>query len=52
MKRYYIDKSQTENFIQKITKKQIKENWFCNVSVKPYKGKKYDPENTVVICVG
>lgn len=31
---------------------QRKANNFCNVAVKPYKGKKYDPENTVVVVVG
>ena len=52
MKRYYIEKSETENFLKAITAAQQKANNFCNVVVKPYKGKKYDPENTVVVVVG
>jgi len=52
MKRYYIDKQQTENFIQEITRKQKKMKRFCNVSVKLYRGKKYNPSNTVVVCIG
>lgn len=52
MKRYYISKADTEKVIDQITTAQRKANIFCNVAVKPYKGKKYDPENTVVVVVG
>lgn len=52
MKRYYINKADTEKVIDQITAAQRKANNFCNVAVKPYKGKKYDPENTVVVVVG
>lgn len=52
MKRYYINKADTEKVIRQITAAQQKANRFCNVNVKPYKGKKYDPENTVVVVVG
>lgn len=45
MKRYYINKADTEKVIDQITAAQRKANNFCNVAVKPYKGKKYDPEN-------
>lgn len=52
MKRYYINKADTEKVIDQITAAQRKANNFCNVTVKPYKGKKYDPANTVVVVVG
>lgn len=52
MKRYYVEKSSVQNLIERITAAQQKANNFCNVAVKPYKGKKYDPENTVVVVVG
>ena len=52
MKRYYIEKSKMDNFLKEITEAQQKANIFSNVSVKPYRGKKYDPRNTVVIVVG
>lgn len=52
MKRYYINKEDTSRVLQAITQAQVKNNCFVNVSVKPYKGKKYDKENTVVITVG
>lgn len=32
--------------------RERKANNFCNVAVKPYKGKKHDPANTVVVVVG
>ena len=52
MKRYYIEKSKMDNFLKEITAAQQKTNIFSNVSVKPYRGKKYDPRNTVVVVVG
>ena len=52
MKRYYIEKSKIDNFLKEITAAQQKANNFCNVSVKPYRGKKHDPEDTVVVVVG
>lgn len=52
MKHYYIEKSKMNNFLKEITAAQQKANIFSNVSVKPYRGKKYDPRNTVVVVVG
>lgn len=52
MKRYYVEKSSVQNVIERITAAQQKANIFCNVAVKPYKGKKHDPVNTVVVVVG
>lgn len=52
MKRYYINKADTEKVIDQITAAQRKANIFYNVAVKPYKGKKHDPANTVVAVVG
>lgn len=52
MKRYYINKADTEKVIDQITAMQQKANNFCNVVVKPYRGKKHDPANTVVVVVG
>ena len=48
MKRYYINKADTEKVIERITAAQQKANIFCNVAVKPYRGKKHDPANTVL----
>ena len=52
MKRYYVEKSSVQNLIERITAAQQKANISCNVTVKPYKGKKHDPANTVVVVVG
>lgn len=52
MKRYYINKADTEKVIERITAAQRKTNIFCNVAVKPYRGKKHNPANTVVVVVG
>lgn len=52
MKRYYVVKSSVQNLIEQITAAQQKANIFCNVAVKPYKGKKHDLANTVVVVVG
>ena len=48
MKRYYVEKSSVQNLIERITAAQQKANIFCNVAVKPYRGKKHDPANTVL----
>ena len=52
MKRYYIEKSKMDNFLKEITAAQQKTNIFANVSVNPYRGKKYDTRYTVVVVVG
>lgn len=52
MKRYYVEKSSVQNVIERITAAQQKTNIFCNVAVKPYRGKKHDPANIVVVVVG
>lgn len=52
MTRYYINKKDIDKTLQKITEAQTKSRVFVNVSVKPYHGKKYDRENTVVITIG
>ena len=52
MKRYYVENSSVQNVIERITAAQQKANIFSNVAVKPYKGKKHDPVNTVVVVVG
>ncbi len=52
MRRYYVNKAEAENLIDRINQQQHKQNRFINISVKPYHGKKYDPTNTVVIVVG
>ena len=49
--RYYVDKSEVNKVLEKVTKDQMKRNVFCNVSVKEYKGKNY-PADTVVVKVG
>ena len=52
MRRYYTKKSDVKSLLKKITEAQQKANNFCNVSVKPYRGTKHDPEDTVVVVVG
>ena len=50
--RYYVKATEAHAKIMQITQQQVKANHFVNVAVKPYKGKKYDPIQTVVIVVG
>lgn len=52
MTRYYIDKAQTQEVLQAISEAQREANCYVNVQVKPYRGKKYNPDTTVVIVVG
>lgn len=52
MRRLYIEKSSLKEVLDSITAAQKKANNFCNVAVKPYKGKKFDPQTTVVIVIG
>jgi len=49
---YYVLKSETSQIVDQINQKQSKSGIFVNISIKPYRGKKYDPQNTVVIVVG
>ena len=51
MKRIYVDKSKVNETIAAINKEQAKRSLYINVTVKPYHGKKYDPQNTVVIII-
>jgi len=52
MYRIYINKSEIDETLSRITRAQAARNCFVNVAVKPYKGSKYDPENTAVIVIG
>lgn len=52
MKRYYVDKSTADQFVNRISQQQSKSGVFVNIAIKPYHGKKHDPQNTVVIVVG
>ena len=52
LRRYYVTKSEVYQVISQINRHQNKRGIFVNVAVKTYRGKKYDPENTVVIVVG
>lgn len=52
LRRYYVAKSEVYQVISQINRQQNKRGIFVDVAVKPYRGKKYDPENTVVIVVG
>lgn len=51
-KYYYVKKFEVDNFISRLSQWQSAKKCFENISVKPYYGKKYDPENTVCIVVG
>ena len=52
MKRIYTKKKDADRIMSEISKAQKRANVFINVSVKPYKGKKYSKSDTVVIVVG
>lgn len=52
LRRYYVAKSDVDRIVNQITRQQNKKGIFVNVTVKPYCGKKYDPQNTVVVVVG
>ena len=49
--RLYVKGSEVNKVLEKVTRDQMKRNVFCNVSVKEYKGKKFQAE-TVVVKVG
>ena len=49
--RYYVNKKDLNDTLNKITADQIKKKTFYNVSVKEYKGSKY-PADTVVVKIG
>lgn len=49
---YYVRVTEAHAKIMQITRQQIKTNCFVNISVKSYRGKKYDPLQTVVVVVG
>lgn len=52
MRRYYMAKSDTDRIMNQINRQQSKTGIFVNIAVKPYHGKEYDPQNTVVVMVG
>lgn len=52
MRRYYVDKSKADQLVKRINQQQSKSGVFINIAIKPYHGKKYDPQNTVVVIVG
>lgn len=52
MRRIYIPKEKTPEALEQITREQSRRGVFVNVEVKPYRGRKYDPEKTTVIQIG
>lgn len=52
MLRYYVAKSDVDQIVNQLNRHQNKTGIFVNITVKPYRGKKYDPQNTVVVVVG
>ncbi len=48
---YLIAPEDTQAFLQYVSWAQRVSNRFCNVTVKPYKGRKYSPA-FVWVCVG
>ena len=52
MRRYYVAKSDTDRIVNQINRQQSKTSIFVNITVTPYHGNKYDPQNTVVVMVG
>lgn len=51
-KYYYVPKCLERAFVDMLARKQEEENRFANITVKPYKGKLFDPAETVTIKVG
>ena len=48
---YLVSPENTQAFMQYVSWAQRVSNRFCNVTVKPYKGRKYNPA-FVWVCVG
>lgn len=48
---YLVSPDTVQAFIQRVTWAQGIANCFCNITVKPYKGRKYNPA-FVWVCVG
>lgn len=48
---YLIAPENLDAFLKYVSWAETKANWFCNVTVKPYKGRKYNPA-FVWVCVG
>ena len=48
---YLVSPDTVQAFIQRVTWAQGVVNCFCNITVKPYKGRKYNPA-FVWVCVG
>lgn len=51
-RRLYVRKDEIDDVVSQITQQQIKANRFVNVEIRPYKGKKYDPDQTAVVIIG
>lgn len=49
---YYVAIEDVDRVIFQLNRQQNKKGIFVNIAVKPYHGKEYDPQNTVVIVVG
>ena len=52
MRRIYISKTEVPEALARINRLQNARKEFVNVAVKPYRGKKYDPESTAVLVIG
>ena len=52
MRHYYVTKLEAKQLVDRLNRQQSKSGIFANISIKPYRGKKYDPQNTVVVVVG
>lgn len=51
-RRLYVSKDEVDKVIDQIGRQQHRANCFVNIEVKPYKGKKYDLDQTVVVVIG
>ena len=49
--RYYVNKKDVQDTVDKLNKRQCKRGVFYNIAVKEYKGKKY-PADTMVVIEG
>ena len=48
---YLVSPENTQAFLRYVSWAMQRANWFVNVTVKPYKGRKYNPA-FVWVCVG
>lgn len=49
MRRYYVAESEAGQLVNQINQQQSKMGIFVNITIKPYRGKKYDPKKRLLL---